>query len=90
MRRQQLLKLKQNATFADMAELPFIRRLKREELRKTVYHARDFWTILEGAHIRYNWLLQSRFGTAHGVEQCDEYWETWLGDMRAVRLVGLG
>jgi len=78
----QLLKLKRVASFADMAELPFIRQLKREELCKTVYHARDFWTILEGSHIRYNRLLQSRFGSAQGVAACDEYWETWLDEMR--------
>lgn len=79
---EQIVKLRRNATFADMTELPFVRRLKREELRKTVCHARDFWQILEGAHIRYNWLLQSRFGAAQGVEECNEYWETWLSQMR--------
>ena len=75
---EQIIKLKRNAKFADMAELPFLRDLKREELRKTVRRARDFWTILEGAHIRYNCLLQSRFGTSAGAAQCDEYWETWI------------
>ena len=79
----QIIKLKRNATFADMTELPFVGGLKREELRRTVCHARDFWTILEGAHIRYNWLLQSRFGTPDGVDQCNEYWETWIGELEA-------
>lgn len=79
---KQLLKLRQTATFADMADLPFVRSLKDEELRRTVLHARDFWTILEGAHIRYNWLLQSRFGTADGVAQCDEYWDAWRDESR--------
>lgn len=78
---EELLKLRQNATFADMADLPFVGRLKNHDLRRTVHHARDFWTILEGAHIRYNWLLQSRFGTASGTEQCDEYWDEWRAQM---------
>jgi hypothetical protein len=73
----QIIKLKRNATFADMTELPFVGHLRREELRKTVHHARDFWTIIEGAHIRYNWLLESRFGTPSGRDECEQYWTRW-------------
>jgi hypothetical protein len=80
---REFLKLKQGASFADMAELPLISRLKSHDLRKTVYQARDFWAILEGAHIRYNWLLESRFGTASGREECDEYWDQWLAKMQS-------
>ena len=78
----ELLKLRGNATFAEMTELPFVGRLKQAELRKTAYHARDFWTILKGAHTRYNWLLQSRFGTSQGVEQRDKDWNKWVSEMR--------
>ncbi len=73
----QLMRLKASATFAEFAELPFIRGLRHPELKKTVYHARDFWTILEGAHIRYNLLLEERFGTRDGVEECEGYWRAW-------------
>jgi hypothetical protein len=77
----ELVKLKSN-DFADMAELPFVRRLKREDLKKTIYHARDFWKILDGAHILYNRLLRSRFGSKLGVQECDELWEAWLEAMQ--------
>lgn len=73
----QLIRLKASATFDEFAELPFIRGLKHPELKKTVYHARDFWTLLEGAHIRYNLMLEDRFGTRDGVEECESYWHAW-------------
>lgn len=79
----QLLKLQRKATFSDFVELPFVRHLKNAELRQALQHASDFWTILEGAHIRYNSLLQDRFGTPEGKQECEEYWEQWrerIGD----------
>jgi hypothetical protein len=74
---EQLLKLGGNASFPDFADLPFVRRLKHNDLRQAVEHARNFWVILEGAHIRYNCLLQGRFGTSQGKEECEGYWDTW-------------
>ena len=73
----QILKLRRSASFAEFAELPFVRTLKSEDLRRAVLHARDFWVILEGAHIRYNCLLQARFGTPEARSACEEYWEQW-------------
>lgn len=77
----QLIRLKHSATFAEFAELPFIRGLKHPELNKAVCHARDFWTLLEGAHIRYNLLLEKRFGTRDGVEECEGYWHAWREEL---------
>ncbi len=68
--------------FADFAELPFIKSLKSEELRRVVQHARDFWRILKGAHIRYNCLLQERFGTEQVLlAQFEKAWSDWVEDM---------
>jgi len=78
---RQLLKLGRNAKFGDFAALPFIQSLKRGELRLVVRHARDFWTILEGAHIHYNRILQTRFGTEQGIAKCEERWEEWKNDL---------
>lgn len=72
----QVLKLP-SAAFDDFAELPFIRTLKHPELIRTVQHARDFWRILEGAHIRYNCLLQGRFGTKDRKDEFEEAWQEW-------------
>lgn len=74
----QVVRLSANARFEDFAELPFIAKLNDEELRRTVQHARDFWRIMEGAHIRYNCLLQAKgFGTPELREEFEGLWENW-------------
>lgn len=73
----QVLALPVTASFDHFSELPFIGSLKCQELQSTVQHARDFWRIMEGAHIRYNCLLQARFGTAELKSEFDELWEEW-------------
>ena len=78
----QVLHLQEDANFNEFSELPFISELKSEELRRTVQHARDFWRILEGAHIRYNCLLQaSGFGTSEWGADFDEQREKWREDI---------
>lgn len=79
---KQMVTLRSDASFADFAELPFIKRLKSEELRWVVRHARDFWLILKGAHIRYNCLLQARFGTEHTLATFEARWSDWVDEMR--------
>jgi hypothetical protein len=75
---KQVVRLTASARFGDFAELPFIAELKNEELRRTVQHARDFWRIMEGAHIRYNCLLQAKgFGTSELREEFEGMWEDW-------------
>lgn len=73
----QTLKLLPSARFSEFADLPFIRNLKNEDLRSAVQHARDFWIIMKGAHIRYNCLLQERFGTPAGKAEYENEWEQW-------------
>lgn len=54
-----------------------------EPLRTAVYDARDFWRLLEGAHIRYNVLLQARHGTRQRREEFEGLWEEWREDMES-------
>jgi hypothetical protein len=74
----QVLALPETATFDEFSELPLIDGLKSQELRSAVQHARDFWRIMKGAHIRYNCLLQAAgFGTSGLKADFDKQWETW-------------
>jgi hypothetical protein len=74
----QVLQLSENANFDEFSVLPFIDTLKSQELRNAVRHARDFWRIMEGAHIRYNCLLQAAgFGTSKLKSEYDGLWDEW-------------
>lgn len=74
----EVLALPETANFDQFSELPFIASLKSQELQRTVQHARDFWRIMEGAHIRYNCLLQSAgFGTNELKSDFESQWEAW-------------
>lgn len=73
----EVLQLPDGAGYDDFSELPFIRSLKSEALRQTVRHARDFWRLMEGAHIRYNCLLQELVGTSELKESFEERWNDW-------------
>jgi hypothetical protein len=53
-----------------------------EPLRTAVYDARDFWRLLQGAHIRYNVLLQARHGTKPRREEFDELWDKWCEKLK--------
>ncbi len=78
----QVLQMPDSTRYEDFAELPFIQELKSEEMRRTVQHARDFWRILYGAHIRYNCLLQDAgFGTPELQTDFEQRWEEWREDI---------
>lgn len=47
------------------------------ELQKIIAAARDFWQLMDGAHIRYNCLLQSRHGTSARREEFEALWNEW-------------
>ena len=79
----QFLALSQNAGFADLSALPFIKQLPGPELRQIVLRAELFWELLRGAHIRYNCLLQERFGTSNFASEYGSQWTVWRQDMRA-------
>lgn len=73
----QILELPESANYEDFAALPFVDSLKDESLRSTVLFARDFWRLLEGAHVRYNIQLQELAGTSELLAELVERWEKW-------------
>lgn len=74
---KQVLRLSNPPEFSDFSELPFVKNLEAPELVRTVELARDFWIIFDGAYIRYNCLLQERFGSSERKEEFQGYWEDW-------------
>lgn len=75
---KQVSRLPVSADFAVFADLPFLAGLGSVDLRKIVQHARDFWRIMEGAHIRYNCLLQEAgLGTPELKEAFEQAWMDW-------------
>lgn len=54
----------------------FIDRLN-PELQRACAAARDFWDLLEGAHIRYNVGLQAHYGTLERQREFEDRWEEW-------------
>jgi hypothetical protein len=79
---REFLALCEDASFSDLADLPFVRNLADRRLRQIVRLADLFWNLLFGAHVRYNCLLQERFGTeARGREYLRE-WSEWRTRMR--------
>lgn len=81
---EEILALRRNSSFEQFADLPFLKKLPHPELRTTVEHARDFWKIFRGAYIRYNCLLQARFGTSDGAAMCNEQWKSWREELPSV------
>jgi hypothetical protein len=68
-------------SFEVFAESDLAKQIPDAALRNAVGHARDFWRIMEGAHIRYNWQLRDRFGDDGGRELMQNHWQTWLSEM---------
>jgi hypothetical protein len=81
---RQVVSLAKRAAFKDFVDLPFIKNLPDAALRYRTCLALDFWRIMEGAHIRYNCLLQERFGTPRQKENVEEKWNDWKKSMRNV------
>ena len=78
----QFLALRQNATFDELADLPFVAHLVNSGLRQIVRLAKLFWDLLFGAHIRYNCLLQERFGEEALRREYTRQWSEWRDSMR--------
>ena len=81
---KEFLKLRRNSPFDELAELPFVGRLINRCLQRDVRLAALFWDILRGAHIRYNCLLQGRFGEESLRRQFDKEWSEWREEMRTL------
>jgi hypothetical protein len=79
----QFLALSQHADFADLADLPFVKQLSDPGLRQIATRAKLFWELLRGAHIRYNCLLQDRFGKNSLAREYAGQWAEWRKDVQA-------
>lgn len=79
---REFLALRENATFDELADLPFVNNLADSRLRQIVRFAKLFWDLLFGAHIRYNYLLQERFGEETLRREFARQWSDWLRQMR--------
>jgi len=73
----EFLRLRQNAPFGDLAELPFVVRLRDRPLQRDIHLAMLFSDILRGTHIRYNCLLQKRFGEEALKRDYEHSWAEW-------------
>lgn len=51
------------------------------DMKTRVLDARDFWRLMEGAHILYNCLLQKRFGSAEIGQAFEARFSGWLARM---------
>ena len=67
--------LSHRVSFRELPEL--VKKHVSPSVNNLLYRARDFWTIMEGAHIRYNCLLQNKFGTKDLQEKFEEQWQQW-------------
>jgi hypothetical protein len=78
----EFLALRENATYDELADLPFAARLANRQLRQIVRLAKLFWDLLLGAHVRYNYLLQERFGEEASRREYARQWSDWRDRMR--------
>ncbi|MBN1566822.1 MAG: hypothetical protein JXA73_03180 [Acidobacteria bacterium] len=78
----EFLSLQQYAPFEEFADLPFVAQLPFQ-LRMVVRWAKLFWIILFGAHIRYNCLLQDRFGEPLKKKELVSKWLEWRDQMKS-------
>lgn len=74
--------LSDRSAFGDLLDMPMIQKLPDRRLRRIVFLADAFWQILRGAHIRYNLLLQHRFGGESQASSLLTQWQEWMDDMR--------
>ena len=71
--------LSEGLGFSKLPEL--LRGQVPEPVARHVQMASDFWTLLEGAHIRYNCLLQKHFGTGGLRDSFEDQWRQWLEEI---------
>ncbi|WFB36954.1 DUF6361 family protein [Kiritimatiellota bacterium B12222] len=70
-----------SAAFTDLVALLEDRTFTHVQTLRVAQMARDFWRILYGAHLRYNVLLQARFGSEGRKSEYEEKWIAWRGEM---------
>jgi len=70
------------ANFRDMADL-FCQQNISSQNKIHLKLAKDFDELINGAHIRYNCLLQAQFGTEVKMLEFHRQWEAWYQKVRA-------
>lgn len=63
--------------FADICKASFFGNLSKQN-QQIILTARNFWTLLYGAHIRYNIMLHQRHGSEKRRDECIKEWDNWL------------
>lgn len=63
-------------TFTDMCAL-FLEKTLPGQVKTILRLARDFDAIIHGAHIRYNCLLQEKYGTRERQNKFGDRWQEW-------------
>ena len=66
----------QIGTFMDMSAL-FLEKPLPQRVKTILRLARGFDAIIHGAHIRYNCLLQEKYGTREQQNKFEERWQEW-------------
>jgi hypothetical protein len=80
---EQVALLPSNALFSDLLKLPGIKTLKDRRMLRIIQLAADFWHLLSGAHLRYNILLQNRYGNEEKEQEYLVEWAAWMDELRS-------
>lgn len=68
----------ESGSFTEFTELPFLHSPSFASVVGIVEHAKDFWNIMEGAHIRYNVMLQEGAPDTDKRVSFEKRWTEWL------------
>ncbi len=76
--------LTDQAAFGDLVELLEAMNFSDERLLRVAGLAWNIWCLLYGAHVRYNVLLQRRYGTRRRALEHEASWQEWMDSGREV------
>jgi len=79
--RQRFLAFPNEWNFTTLADEEIFRGQFADGLQRIISAARDFWQLMDGAHIRYNCLLQERHGTSGLRDAFEAKWDEWKADL---------
>ena len=78
---QEFVQLGETADLSAVLRFPELKTALPRKLASTMWLASEFWRMLYGAHIRYNLLLQERYGTEAGRLSRETEWDVWRDDI---------
>jgi hypothetical protein len=76
-----LLQADRAEQFSVLSQSRLLGTLRERSAASIVRLGEDFWTLLRGAHIRYNVLVQRKRGTTTKASEFTEEWETWRREL---------